>query len=176
MSVRGVRIPVPAVLGALLSFAGWIAVLAFHTGARYVGGGWLLAGIALYVTYRKTEAKPVLRRVTIPERALRHEALEPEFGSILVPVFGGRLDDDIIQTAGRLAAETREGRAQGGSVIEAVWVVGLLFVAYLLVHCLYINYWNPRYVAPLAPLLLVLLAFALSDLVRSTGWRVPARW
>ena len=125
VSVRGLRIPVPAVLGALLSFAGWIAVLAFHTGARYVGGGWLLAGIALYVTYRKTEAKPVLRRVTIPERALRHEALEPEFGSILVPVFGGRLDDDIIQTAGRLAAETREGRGQGGSVIEAVWVVEL---------------------------------------------------
>jgi APA family basic amino acid/polyamine antiporter len=90
-----------------------------------VGAGWLLVGIALYVTYRKTQDKPMLRRVTIPERALRHEALEPEFGSILVPVFGNRLDDDIIQTAGRLAAETRDGGDQGGSVIEALWVFEL---------------------------------------------------
>jgi basic amino acid/polyamine antiporter, APA family len=123
--LRGASVPLPAVLGALLSFAGWVAVLAFHSQARYVGLGWLLAGLVLYVTYRKTESKPLLRRVTIPERALRHEALEPEFGSILVPIFGSRLDDDIIQTAGRLAAETRDGPGQGGSVIEAVWVFEL---------------------------------------------------
>jgi basic amino acid/polyamine antiporter, APA family len=123
--LRGASVPLPAVLGALLSFAGWVAVLAFHSQARYVGLGWLLAGLVLYVTYRKTESKPLLKRITIPERALRHEALEPEFGSILVPIFGGQLDDDIIQTAGRLAAETREGPGQGGSVIEAVWVFEL---------------------------------------------------
>ena len=101
---RESSLPLPAVLGALLSFAGWACVLVFHTGARYVGTGWLLAGLALYLIYRVTESKPLLKRVTIPERALRHEALEPEFGSILVPVFGGPLDDDIVQTAGRLAA------------------------------------------------------------------------
>ena len=123
--LRGASVPLPAVLGAGLSAAGWLSVLIFHSGARYVGAGWLLVGIALYVTYRKTQDKPMLRRVTIPERALRHEALEPEFGSILVPVFGNRLDDDIIQTAGRLAAETRDGGDQGGSVIEALWVFEL---------------------------------------------------
>jgi APA family basic amino acid/polyamine antiporter len=115
-------VPIPAVLGALLSFAGWVAVLVFHAGARYVGLGWLLAGLTLYVVYRKSESKPLLRRVTIPERALRHEALEPEFGSILVPIFGEKLDDDIVQTAGRLAAEVRNGPAPNGSVIEVVWV------------------------------------------------------
>ena len=72
--------------------------------------------------YRKTEQKPLLRRVTIPERALRHEALEPEFGSILVPIFGNELDDDIIQTAGRLAGETRDDLEPEGAVIEAIWV------------------------------------------------------
>ena len=120
--IRGASVPIPAVLGALLSLAGWIAVLIYHSGARYVGAGWLVAGLTLYVTYRKTEGKPLLRRVTIPERALRHETLEPEFGSILVPIFGTRLDDDIVQTAGRLAAETRDGVKESGSVIEAVWV------------------------------------------------------
>jgi basic amino acid/polyamine antiporter, APA family len=125
MSVRvgGAQVPLPAVLGAILSIAGWVAVLALHPTARYVGLGWLLAGLVLYVTYRKTESKPLLRRVTIPERALRHETLEPDFGSILVPIFGGPLDDDIIQTAGRLAAEDHEGPA--GPVIEAVWVFEL---------------------------------------------------
>jgi APA family basic amino acid/polyamine antiporter len=122
IGLRGASVPLPAVLGAVVSFAGWVAVLIFHAGARYVGIGWLLAGLTLYVTYRKTQSKPLLRRVTIPERALRHETLAPEYGSILVPVFGNRLDDDIVQTAGRLAAETRIGARDGGSVIEALWV------------------------------------------------------
>jgi APA family basic amino acid/polyamine antiporter len=125
MSVRmaGAQVPVPAVLGAILSVAGWIAVLALHPTARYVGLGWLVGGLVLYITYRKTESKPLLKRVTIPERALRHEALEPDFGSILVPIFGGPLDDDIVQTAGRLASEDHDG--PGGPVIEAVWVFEL---------------------------------------------------
>jgi basic amino acid/polyamine antiporter, APA family len=122
ITFKGARVPLPAVAGALLAGAGWIAVIIFHTGARYVGLGWLLGGLMLYVTYRKSEQKPLLRRVTIPERALRHEALEPEFGSILVPIFGTPLDDDIVQTAGRLAGETRDDIDEEGAMIEAVWV------------------------------------------------------
>lgn len=125
MSVRiaGASVPLPAVLGTILSFAGWVAVVVLHPWARYVGLGWLLAGLVLYVSYRKTESKPLLKRVTIPERALRHETLEPDFGSILVPIFGNRLDDDIVQTAGRLASAGHNG--PGGPVIEAVWVFEL---------------------------------------------------
>jgi APA family basic amino acid/polyamine antiporter len=122
VTVRGARVPLPTVLGALLAGAGLIFVLVLHTGARYVGLGWLLAGLVLYVTYRKTQQKPLLRRVTIPERALRHETLEPEFGSILVPILGTALDDDIIQTAGRLAGESRDDLVEEGAVIEAIWV------------------------------------------------------
>jgi APA family basic amino acid/polyamine antiporter len=120
--VRGRPVPIPAVVGGLLAVAGWIALIIFHAGARYLGLGWLLAGIALYVIYRKTQSKPLLRRVTIPERALRHEGAEPEFGSILVPIFGTPLDDDIVQTAGRLAGETRDDLSEEGATIEAIWV------------------------------------------------------
>jgi basic amino acid/polyamine antiporter, APA family len=120
--LRGTLVPLPAALGAVLAAAGWGAVLVFHAGARYVGAAWLLGGLVLYVTYRKTQQKPLLRRVTIPDRALRHEALEPEFGSILVPIFGNTLDDDIVQTAGRLAGETRDDLEEEGAVIEAIWV------------------------------------------------------
>jgi len=120
--VAGAEVPVPAVVGALASAGGWVALLVFHTGARYVGLIWLAGGLLLYVIYRKTQQKPLLRRVTIPERALRYEALEPEFGSILVPILGTTLDDDIVQTAGRLAGETRDDVAEKGAVIEAIWV------------------------------------------------------
>jgi basic amino acid/polyamine antiporter, APA family len=120
--VRGAKVPIPSVIGALLAGLGLLSVMIFHSGARYVGLGWLVCGLTLYVTYRKTQEKPLLRRVTIPERALRHEGLEPEFGSILVPIFGSPLDDDIVQTAGRLAGETRDDVIEEGAVIEAIWV------------------------------------------------------
>jgi APA family basic amino acid/polyamine antiporter len=41
--LRGASVPLPAVLGAMLSAAGWLSVIIFHSGARYVGAGWLLA-------------------------------------------------------------------------------------------------------------------------------------
>ncbi len=120
--IRGAKVPLPTLVGAVLAAAGVVIVMIYHSGARWVGIGWLIGGLALYVIYRKTEQKPLLRRVTIPERALRHETLEPEFGSILVPIFGSPLDDDIVQTAGRLAGETRDDVVEEGAVIEAIWV------------------------------------------------------
>jgi len=121
--IGGGDLPLPSVLGAVLSAAGWITVVLFHEWARVVGGGWLLFGLVLYVVYRRTEGKPVFKRVTVPESALRTEAAEAQYGSILVPIFGRPLDDDIVQTAGRLAAE--EGSAEdgeGGAMIEGLWV------------------------------------------------------
>ena len=44
-----------------------------------------------------------------------------EYGSILVPVFGGPLDDDIVGTAGRLATDHAE-EGEGGAMLEAVYV------------------------------------------------------
>jgi len=123
ITLNGASVPMPVVLGALLAGAGWVVVLVFHSGARYVGIGWLLAGLTLYVAYRKLEDKPLLRRVTISERALRHERARPDFGSILVPILGTRLDDDIVQTAAKLAGETRDDVQDSGAVIEAIWVI-----------------------------------------------------
>jgi basic amino acid/polyamine antiporter, APA family len=120
--LRGASVPLPSLVGAVMAGVGALAVVIFHSGARYVGVGWLLVGLALYVAYRKIEQKPLLRRVTIPARALRREREETEFGSILVPISGSALDDDIVQTAGRLAGETRDDVNEEGAVIEAIWV------------------------------------------------------
>src|SRR5262249_50742318 len=52
------------------------------------------------------------RRVQVPEVSLKKQPTEVEYSTILVPVFGTELDDDIVSTAGRLAdAETGDGRA-----------------------------------------------------------------
>jgi APA family basic amino acid/polyamine antiporter len=113
-------LPLPAVLGALLSMGAWVSVIILHEGARLVGGAWMLCGLALYVVYRGSQDKPLRKRFTIPAAALQ-EVPETEYGSILVPVFGEALDDDIVGTAGRLAAE-RPDDEEGGAVLEALYV------------------------------------------------------
>jgi len=118
--VGGGSIPVPAALGALLGSAGWVTVVVLHEGARIAGGTWMLAGLVLYVVYRRSQGKELTKRFTIPEEALK-EAKEAEYGSILIPVFGGPLDDDIVGTAGRLAADEAD-EAEGGAMLEAVYV------------------------------------------------------
>jgi APA family basic amino acid/polyamine antiporter len=121
VTVRGVSVPLPSVLGAIVALAGWVSVVILHDGARYVGGTWLIFGVLLYVAYRRGQNKPLRARFTIPARALQDVA-EAEYGSILVPVFGNELDDDIVGTAGRLAADEGE-EGEGGAVIEALYVV-----------------------------------------------------
>jgi APA family basic amino acid/polyamine antiporter len=120
---RGGSLPLPAVVGALLSAAAWVSVVVTHAGARYVGFGWMAFGLVTYVTYRRTQGKSLLKRVQVPEAALKMEREELEYGSILVPLTGTPLDDDMIQTAGRLAGEDNDpGLEDSGSVIEALWV------------------------------------------------------
>jgi APA family basic amino acid/polyamine antiporter len=120
---RGGSLPLPAVVGAILSAAAWVSVVITHAGARYVGFGWMAFGLVIYVSYRRTQGKSIFKRVTVPEAALRMERDELEYGSILVPLTGTPLDDDMIQTAGRLAGEeTDPGLDRRGSTIEALWI------------------------------------------------------
>jgi APA family basic amino acid/polyamine antiporter len=121
--VGGGDLPLPAVLGALMSGVGFVSLLISHEGARYVGMVWMAIGVALYVAYRRRNGLPILRRVVVSEQALRAEPVRAEYGSILVPIFGSPLDDDIVQTAGRLAAAEQDDAGAGsGATIEAVWV------------------------------------------------------
>jgi basic amino acid/polyamine antiporter, APA family len=113
-------IPLPTAIGAVFSIGAWISVIALHEGARVVGGVWMLVGVLMYVVYRRSQGRPLTKRFTIPAEALQ-EGAEPEYGSILVPIFGEKLDDDIVGTAGRLAAD-RADEAEGGSVLEALYV------------------------------------------------------
>jgi APA family basic amino acid/polyamine antiporter len=121
---RGRALPLPAVFGALVSGAGFIAVMVVHEPARYVGLGWMVAGTAMYVIYRRADEAPLLRRVTVAPEVLRAEApRERDYGSILVPLFGTSLDEDIVQTAALLVAgEPTDEAAIDEATIEAVWI------------------------------------------------------
>lgn len=123
---KGGSLPLPAVLGAVLAILAWVSVIVYHDGARFVGLGWMAAGIALYVAYRISQEKSVFTRFTVPEQALRQSARPPgiSYGSILVPLTGSPLDDDIMQTAGRLAGDEHEDfDSEEGAVVEALWII-----------------------------------------------------
>jgi APA family basic amino acid/polyamine antiporter len=108
-SWRGVRFPLPAIVAALVSGLAFLSVLAYHATARWVGGGWMAFGLLFYVVYRLVfEGTSLTKRVSVSERALTKQVPEVAFRRILVPVFGTELDDDIVSTAGRLAAAEQE--------------------------------------------------------------------
>ncbi len=117
--IRGARVPLPAVFGAAFAISVWLSVVTLHGGARWVGTAWMAAGITIYVAYRRGQGKSLTQRFTIPAEALQ-ESRGGQYGSILVPVFGEEIDDDIVGTAGRLAASA--GEEEGGAVLEALYV------------------------------------------------------
>lgn len=104
VQLRGATVPLPAIAGLLLSALGLVSILFVHSGALYVGGSWMLFGLVAYFVYRRLiERISLTERVTVPERALQKQMPDVELASVLVPVFGKGLDDEIVSTAGRLA-------------------------------------------------------------------------
>ena len=118
----------PALLAALLSGLAFVSVLVYHDTARWVGGGWMAFGLVFYVVYRKVfEGTTLTKRVSVTEKALTKQVPEVAYRNILVPVFGTKLDDDIVATAGRLAAAEQEEadgerRLRGSTLVYVIEV------------------------------------------------------
>jgi basic amino acid/polyamine antiporter, APA family len=123
---RGAQLPLPALLGGVVSALAFVSVLIYHDTARWVGLGWMTFGLLFYVIYRKGfEGTTLTKRVTVSEKALTKQVPEVAFRNILVPIFGTKLDDDIVATAGRLAAAELE-EAEGGEEetrLDLVYVI-----------------------------------------------------
>jgi APA family basic amino acid/polyamine antiporter len=85
----------------------------------------MVFGLIAYVVYRKfVEGTTLTRRVSVPEQALHKEVQEVEYASILVPVFGTKLDDDIVGTAGRLA-DAADEPGEERPRLEVIYVMDL---------------------------------------------------
>jgi APA family basic amino acid/polyamine antiporter len=112
LSVAG--IPLPSVVGAVLTFAVWIVAIATHEGARYAGPAWLAAGLIVYAVVRKSRGEGLRERVISADE---HRGLaEAEFSRILVPMKLGDIGEEMVATAVKLAQEA-------GASVEALHVI-----------------------------------------------------
>ncbi|HXF32850.1 MAG TPA: APC family permease [Solirubrobacterales bacterium] len=105
----GFEVPLTAVLGGLGTFAAWIVVMALNPSTLFVGTGWMLLGITVYVLYRRNQGLPLTRTVKVvtPEPLGVEEV---EYRSVLV----GFEDDEafspeMVATAVKLASKRRRG-------------------------------------------------------------------
>jgi len=102
--VRGAELPIPAVVGALLTAAVWIDAVATHPAARYAGPAWLAVGLVIYVGVRRARGAGLLAQVTSTDEQVVPEA---SFSSILVPMKLGEIGEEMVATAVKLAQERR---------------------------------------------------------------------
>jgi APA family basic amino acid/polyamine antiporter len=101
VKVRGVEVPLPAIVGSAATFAIWIAAIATHPGARYGGPAWLAAGGIVYLLVRRGRGEGLLQHVHAPPQVFP----ESEFTSILVPMKLGAIGEEMIATAVKLARD-----------------------------------------------------------------------
>jgi basic amino acid/polyamine antiporter, APA family len=102
--LRGVELPLPALVGAPLALLLWVAAVATHDAARIAGPLWLLAGVILFVVVRRAEGEGLLERVLPAEADLVPEP-EGAYVRILVPLKLGPIGEEVLATAVRLAEE-----------------------------------------------------------------------
>jgi APA family basic amino acid/polyamine antiporter len=81
---RGALLPLPAIAGAILTFAVWIIAMITHPGARYGGPAWLAAGLVVYVAVRRAHGEGLTERVIAPDEQVFDDV--PHFRRILVPL------------------------------------------------------------------------------------------
>jgi APA family basic amino acid/polyamine antiporter len=110
--VRGTSIPLPALVGAVITFAIWVLAMVTHPGARYVGPAWLVIGLAVFLVTRVLEDRGVLEEVS-PVDVLPQT---PSFHRVLVPMKLGAIGEEMMATAVALAKD-------GDAEIEAITVV-----------------------------------------------------
>jgi basic amino acid/polyamine antiporter, APA family len=110
--IRGVEVPLPAIIGAAATFTIWVIALGTHPGARYGGPAWLAAGVVVYFLVRRGRGEGLLEHVAAPPGALP----EAQFTSILVPMKLGPIGEEMIATAVKLAEDRR-------AHVEALYVI-----------------------------------------------------
>jgi APA family basic amino acid/polyamine antiporter len=110
--LRGVDVPLPAIVGSAATFVVFVIALITHPGARYGGPAWLVAGAVVYWVVRRGRGEGLFERIEAPSENLP----ETHFSSILVPMKLGLIGEEMVATAVKLAQER-------GAKIEALHVI-----------------------------------------------------
>jgi APA family basic amino acid/polyamine antiporter len=101
---KGTVVPLPSVVGAVLTLALWVAALFSHTGVRVAGPVWLALGVVVYLVSRRAGRETLLGRAKPPTPDLVPEP-EGEAQLILVPLKLGDIGQEVLATALKLAEE-----------------------------------------------------------------------
>ncbi|HEY2714834.1 MAG TPA: amino acid permease, partial [Solirubrobacterales bacterium] len=105
----GFEVPMTAVLGGLGTFGAWIVVMALNPSTLFVGIGWMVAGVTVYVLYRRSQGLPLTEtvKVVLPEPLGVEEV---EYRSVLVAFEDDEdFSPEMVATAVKLASKRRRG-------------------------------------------------------------------
>ncbi|HVN60231.1 MAG TPA: universal stress protein [Gaiellaceae bacterium] len=111
--VRGADIPLPAVVGAVLTFSVWIVAMVTHPAARYAGPAWLAVGIVIYLLVRRSRGERLTAHVVSADEQVLPET---QFSRILVPMKLGEIGEEMVATAVKLAQDS-------GATVDALHVI-----------------------------------------------------
>ena len=106
-AIRGVTVPVTAIVGGLGTFAAWVVVITLDLGTLVAGAAWMAVGVVTYYLYRRHQGLPLGETAKV-ESLTPLGVEEVEYRSILVA-----FDDDdpfseeAVATAKVLAARRR---------------------------------------------------------------------
>jgi APA family basic amino acid/polyamine antiporter len=112
--IRGVDVPLPALVGAPLTATVFVLAMVTHEGARYAGPAWLALGLVIFAWTRWRAERGMLEDV----EARSSFPIGASFKSILVPMKLGDIGEEMVATAVALAKEK-------GARIEAITVVNV---------------------------------------------------
>jgi APA family basic amino acid/polyamine antiporter len=110
---RGGELPIPSVVGAVLTFAIWIVAMATHPAARYAGPAWLAAGLVVYFLVRRERGAGLFEHIVSTDEQVVPEAT---FARIVVPMKLGDIGEEMIATAVKLAQDS-------SSIVVALHVI-----------------------------------------------------
>ncbi|MPZ13419.1 MAG: amino acid permease [Chloroflexi bacterium] len=75
--IRGVQVPLSAIIGGMGTFAVWIIILSTRPVGRWVGLAWMLAGLIVYIGYRRRHGLPLNATV---QRTVWHRTIPTNLG------------------------------------------------------------------------------------------------
>jgi APA family basic amino acid/polyamine antiporter len=116
LRVAGIDWPVFAIVGGLATGISFLVILVQNPTTRWVGLGWLAAGVVFYAVYRRRFVGASLT-ATVKAPPAFGPALALQYRRLLVPIVTGQPSDDALDVACSLASE-RGARILALNVLE----------------------------------------------------------
>lgn len=106
VNIRGVSLPLTALIGGFGTFSAWIVVMALNVRTLVIGMIWMGVGLTVYILYRRNQGLAVRQTVKVAHlEPLGVE--EPEYQSVIVAFHDDPFDKVTVGTAKTLAAQRR---------------------------------------------------------------------